>query len=480
MLTATRRYRALFVAPGVPRVFAASLTGRLPIGMAMLLFVLVVHAGTGSYAIGGLAAAANSAATALLGPPMGRLADRGHAARVLVLTGLAQGAALVALVIVLHAHLSGPIVIVIAAIAGMVNPPIAAVTRTVLPRLAPDAQTRRTAFALDAMLVEITYVVGPALVGAVSAILDGYAATLLAAAFTVIGALWLAAAPSVRHEYALVSLRSAVAPNRADPTGIALPPAGIAVVPAGIAGVATAETGPDANGDGSAPSGPQQTPPPSTSPWRRILGPLVSGGLRVVLVVSVLEAAAFGVLEVAIPAYMNGRGQAAIAGLIFSVWSAGSIVGGLWFGGRDFRAPLSRQYAILMALNVVGFSGILLAGGPATLAPLLFLAGLVISPTTAVEAALVNELTPRHQTTEAFTWSGTAIYLGFGLGSALASVVMSSSLGSGGALTTAALLAVGLSATGTVLTFAGRRSLTRRPYAEPSHPAVHAAVSSHH
>jgi MFS family permease len=444
MRTAVTRYRALLAVPGAGRVFAASLTGRLPIGMAMLLLVIAVHAGTGSYAVAGLAAAANSAATALFGPPLGRLADRGHATRVLALTGLAQGAALVGLVIALRAHTAGPAVLAMAALAGAVNPPIAAVTRTVLPRLAPDEQTRQTAFALDAILIEITYLVGPALVGAVSAIFDGYVATLLAAALNVVGALWLAGAPAVRHGYRVERRRT---------TGnLALPPAGVAVVHATRDAAAAA--------DGS---------PPLTL-WRRALGPLVSPGLRIVLAVSVLQAAAFGVLEVALPAYMNARGEAAIGGLLFSVWSGGSIVGGLWFGGRDIRSPLHRQYAILMALNLVGFGGILLAGGPLggaplTLAPLLFLAGLVISPTTAVEAALVTELAPRSQTTEAFTWSGTAIYLGFAGGTGMASVVMSGSLGTGSALATAAAFAVGLCATGTVFAVAGRRALARRQVA---------------
>ena len=282
---ATRRYHTLFVAPGVRTLFASSLIGRLPVGMAMLLFVLVVHAGTGSYTIAGLAAAANAAATAFCGPPLGRLSDRGHASLILVLTGLAQGATLVGLVVGLRMHLGGPAIIGIGAIAGVVNPPIAAVTRTVLPRLAPDVQSRTTAFAMDALLVEFTFVLGPALVGIVSAIWDGYTATLLAAALNVIGSLWLAAARSVRHGYREVAAQ--------------------------IRTSAPAHAG---------------------SRWRRLIGPLASGGLRIVLIVSVLEAAAFGVLEVAIPAYTNARGLPQAGGLLFAIWSGGSIVGGLWYG----------------------------------------------------------------------------------------------------------------------------------------------------
>jgi MFS family permease len=403
---AARRYHTLFTAPGVRNLFAASITGRLPVGMAMLLFVLVVHAGTGSYQVAGLAAAANSAATALFGPTMGRLADRGHAAPLLVITGLAQGAALAGLVFALRGHLGAGVIVGIAAVTGAVNPPIAAVTRTALPRLAPDEESKQTAFALDAVLIEITFVVGPAIIVTIQSFSDAYAATLFAAALNVIGSLWLAAAPSVRHGYAV------------------------------------------------------EAPPRNADRWKRIIGPLASRGLRVVLVVSILEAAAFGVLEVAIPAYTNAIGRSGLGGLLYAVWSGGSIIGGMWFGGQDFAAPLHRQYATLMCLNLVGFSGVLLAGGPVSLAVLLFLAGLVISPTTAVEAALVAELSPREARTEAFTWSGTAIYLGFALGSGLAAVALSGTLGTTSALTSATLLAVGLCAGGTTLTFLERRSLS--------------------
>jgi MFS family permease len=406
MRKAARRYHALFTAPGVRNVFAASIVGRLPVGMAMLLFVLVVHAGTGSYAVAGLAAAANSAATALFGPTMGRLADRGHTALLLVVTGLAQGASLVALVFALRGHLDASVIVAIAAVTGAVNPPIAAVTRTVLPRLAPDEESKQTAFALDAVLVETTFVVGPAIIVAIQSFSDAYAATLFAAALNVVGSLWLAAAPSVRHGYVV------------------------------------------------------DAPPRHANRWRRIIGPLASRGLRVVLVVSILEAAAFGVLEVAIPAYTNAIGRSELGGLLYAVWSGGSIIGGLWFGGQDFTAPLHRQYLILMCLNLLGFSGVLLAGGPASLAILLFLAGLAISPTTAVEAALVADLSPEEARTEAFTWSGTAIYLGFALGSGLAAVALSGSLGTTSALTSATLLAVGLCAAGTTLTLLERRSLS--------------------
>jgi MFS family permease len=424
MKTAARRYRALLSAPGAGNLLSASLIGRLPVGMAMLLFVLVVHAGTGSYTVAGLAAAVNAGSTSFAAPLLGRLSDRGHAAWVLIGTGLAQGASLVALVVGLRAGLSDWLIIGIAAVTGVVNPPVGAVTRTVLPRMAPDEESRNTAFALDALLVELSFVLGPAIVGVIAALSSGYVAALLAAALNVVGSIWLALCPIVRHGYSRLLPQVEGRDRRQQPASFRVEPA-----------------------------------PDHGSRWARLIGPLSSRGLRTVLLASILWAGAFGVLEIAIPAFTTAQGEPQLGGLMFAVWSGGSIVGGVWFGGQDFRTPINRLYLILMALNVIGFGAIALAGSMWTLAILLFLAGLVISPTTALESAMVTALAPRGMTTEAFTWSGTAIYLGFALGSGTASVSLSGSLGTSSALSAASLLAVGLSFIGTLLVVAERRSL---------------------
>src|SRR5262249_6918715 len=151
----------------------------------------------------------------------------------------------------------------ISAAAGVVNPPVGAVVRTLLPRLAPDVHVRATAFAVDAITLDLTYVVGPALVGVVSAVWDGYAAALTSAGLTVLGALLLATAPALRVGY-----QAAVRSN---------------------------------------------------SP-RALIGPLRRSGVRIVLLVTALEAAAYGVLEVAIPAYASGRGAPQAGGILFAVW----------------------------------------------------------------------------------------------------------------------------------------------------------------
>jgi len=411
---ALRRYRDLLRTPGVVRIAVPSLVGRLPFGMLTLLFVLVVAEGTGSYGAAGLATAANSALTALVGPVLGRLADRGRAVGVLVWCGLAQAALLVGLVLALRAGAAAWAAIVLAGLAGAVNPPIDPVTRAVLPRIAPKHV--RTGYALDAIAVELTYVVGPALVGLITAVADAYTATLVAAAVTAAGSIGLATAAPVRRGW------------------------------------------------------------PAQPATRRRVSPVRSAGMLVVLAVAGLAAVAYGVMEVAIPAHAAAEGHADEAGLLIAVWSVGSIVGGLWYAGRTFRTPPWRQYGILMLGNVAGFGVILLQQNLWSLAVLLLFAGLFVAPTTTLEFTLVAQLTPDESRAEAFTWANTAVYLGFAAGSALAGSALSSVLGTPNGLTIAGACAVGVVALGAVVAWAGRRAL--RPTSANGVPGARTGAES--
>ncbi|WP_203707147.1 MFS transporter [Asanoa iriomotensis] len=398
-----RRYRDLLRTPGVLRIAVPSLVGRLPIGMLTLLFVLVVAAGTGSYGAAGLATAANSALTAFVGPVLGRLADRGRAVGVLVWCGLAQAGLLVGLVLALRGGGPAWLAILLAGLAGAVNPPIDPVTRAVLPRITRGPEQMRTAYALDAIAVDLTYVVGPAVVGLITAVADAYVATLVAAAVTVVGSIGLATAGPVRRGW------------------------------------------------------------PAPPPNRRRVSPLRSAGMLVVLAVAGLASIAYGLLEVAIPAHAALEGHAHQAGLLIAVWSAGSIAGGLWYASRTFRTPPWRQYGILMLGNVAGFGVILLQQNLWSLALLLLFAGLFIAPTTTLEFTLVAQLVPDESRAEAFTWANTSVYLGFAAGSALAGTALAPVLGTPDGLTIAGACAVGAVALGALLAWSARGALRVSP-----------------
>lgn len=401
VVTAARRYHALLVVPGVKRITVPAVIGRLPYGMITLLFVLAVHHGTGSYAVAGLATAVNSALTAVTAPWLGRLADRGRAPEVLTVTGLGNGILLCGLVVALAS--GGPTwsVLAIAGLAGAMNPPIGAVTRVVLPRVAPHLAG--TAYALDTILVELTYVLGPALIAGIAAIGGPYAAVFVTAFMSAAGSVGLASAPAARYN------ASSVSPTES-----------------------------------------------SVSRTRMFSFALVG-----LVLAGVFEAAAYGVMEVAIPAYATEIGQPNAAGAVIAAWSAGSILGGVWFSGR-WQAPAPDVsaadgtstklspwplFALLCTLNAVGFTAIMLTTGLLSLGAILFLGGLVIAPTTTVEIALVTMVVPAARRTEAFTWTSTGVFVGYSGGAALAGVVAAN----GGGLLTSALAATALVVLGAVL-----------------------------
>lgn len=398
VVTAARRYRALLVVPGVVRVAVPSFIGRMPYGMTTLLFVLAVHLGTGSYAVAGLATAAHSGLTALTAPWLGRLADAGHAAVVLCCSGLAYAALLCGLVGALRWHAPVVVIVGLAGLSGMVNPPIAAVTRVVLPRLAPNQAD--TAYALDTIFMELTFILGPMLIALITWLSDPYAAVVVTALLAAGGSVALATAPGLRERYQAAAARR----------------------------------------EGHAPR-----------------GRLLTAGIVTVLVVGALESAAYGVIEVAIPAYASGLGAASASGALVAAWSGGSIIGGIWFSGMNPRAGKAKLLAVLMTLNAVGFASIMLAGGVTSLGVLLFLGGLVIAPTTTVECAIVTALAPAGRTIEAFTWTATGVYVGFAAGTAISGFVV----GHGAGLVTTAVIATGLVATGALLAIGMRRRITR-------------------
>jgi MFS family permease len=379
VVTAARRYRSLLIVPGVKRITVPSVIGRLPYGMTTLLFVIAVQHGTGSYAVAGLATAMNSALTAVTAPWLGRLADRGKAPELLTICGLGNALTLCGMVFALMSHAPAPAVVAIAGLAGATSPPIGAVTRVVLPRVAPDLAG--TAYALDTILVELTYVLGPALIAAIAAAGGPYAAVFVTALLSAAGSVGLASAPAARYN---------------------------------ASGVSSTES--------------------SVSRPR-----LFSFALAGLVLAGAFEAAAYGVMEVAIPAYASDMGQPNGAGAVIAAWSAGSIIGGVWFSGLTPKMSKWRLFALLCALNTAGFAAVTLSSGLLSLGATLFLGGLVIAPTTTVEIALVTLLVPASRRTEAFTWTSTGVFVGYSCGAALAGAVAAA----GGGLTAATVVATG-------------------------------------
>jgi len=187
-------YRSVLGAPGVRWLMATSLVARLPAAMAGLAIILRVSHGTGSYAKAGAVTAAFVVGAALVGPVLGRLADRLGRRPVLLAASVANTAGLVALSRV-PTHDTGTI-LAVAALAGASSPPVAASVRSLWPALVEVAR-RDALYAVDSTLQELTFVVGPALVAIIGSAFGVSAPLVASGAFGLVGTVALVSHPVI-------------------------------------------------------------------------------------------------------------------------------------------------------------------------------------------------------------------------------------------------------------------------------------------
>ncbi|MGI5518363.1 MFS transporter [Streptomyces sp. CA-106131] len=208
-------FRAVLAHRHCSFLLAASVLGRLPLGMLPVALILTAQTDGHSLATAGLLAALYGIAPAFGLPLLGRLADlRGlplpcHLGAVTVAVSLST--------LALAGTTDLPLAVVCAVLAGAGCPPLEGGLRSLWATLLPDDAHVRTAYALDATTQEIVYVAGPALAVAVATWLSPAAALAVAAAATLAGTLVFAAARPVRTWRA--------APRRQDRLGALRPPA---------------------------------------------------------------------------------------------------------------------------------------------------------------------------------------------------------------------------------------------------------------
>jgi MFS family permease len=352
------RYRALFEVPHVRRLVLSGLLARLPAGMIGLALLLLVRERGGGYAVAGAVSAAYFVATAVGAPIAGRLVDRRGQTRILLRRALLFPALLLGVCAL--ALLDAPLAATTAcaAAAGALMPPVGASLRALWPRLFPDAERRSAAYALEASLQEITFVVGPLLVALLTTVASPVLALAVAAAAGGIGTLLIALAPPVRAWL------------------------------------------PEERHAGS------------------ILGALDSPGVLTVVALATSLGLGFGATEVGFPAFAEGHGGAELGSIPLALFAGGSLVGGLVAGALVTVSPV-RLLRLSTALLVAGLALPLLGWSLPSMAVLAFLAGLPIAPVVMSAYGLIDAVARRGTAAEAFAWISTAVFVGFSAGMAL-------------------------------------------------------------
>jgi MFS family permease len=365
-------YRGLLAEPALRRLAIADAFARLPQGMVSIT-VLLVAAEHASMAVAGLVVAGYTLGQAVTGPVRGRLADRYGLTRVAACCTLGYALALLALLAGAITRAPAGLLIGAATTAGLVNPPLSPGMRSLWSARA-GARFTQAAFALDAAVFDLAYIIGPVLAGALA---TGFAP---AAALGLMLALTGAAVVIIGRQ------------PRDRPAG--------------------------------RPRGRPAGPPPERRSRPRF--PLRSAGLGCLLLTGALVNAALTATEVALTGYARYHDALWAAGPLLAGVSAGSILGSLLLGARTSGARTSPGRLRRLLACYAGGLALLTAAGlyPPLLAVAAPLAGLFLGPVLATLFSGAAAAAPSGSGTETQAWLNSIMNGGAAAGAAAAGALL--------------------------------------------------------
>jgi MFS family permease len=349
-------YRQVLALPGVRGLLFVAVLARVPAtAIAITLTLHVVNALGLSWAQAGLATAAYTIGAAVGQPVTGRVLDRRGMRFTMAATGGASG------VIWLVAPHLGYVALLMAALAGgLFAPPIYSAVRLSLAVMVP-AEQRRTAYALDSMIVELSFMVGPAL------------AVVLATSL---------------------------------PAGMGLDALAIGLV-ASSAGLWWLDSPTQPEGAARAAS------PVARHTW-------FSPRLAALMVVGVAATFVLSATDLSLVATLRADGAQRWTGLAFAVWCAYSLLGGLVFGAGRWRISALGLVAGMAVLTIpVG-----LADGWPWLMLALLPSGVLCAPSMTAANDNLAHIVPPQSRGEASGLLGSAFTVGTAVGAPIAGVAI--------------------------------------------------------
>jgi predicted MFS family arabinose efflux permease len=365
------RYRDLLALEGFRRLLVSAVLARLPSGMFSLAILLFVKAQTGSFLLAGISVGAFTLVGALVSPPLGRAVDRFGQARVLLPAAVCQAALLILFVLVVPLGIPAGAIVALAALAGAALPPVSGCVRALWPKVSPDAHTLELAYSLDAISQEAIYTLGPLLAGTVAVAISPRAGVALCALVTLGGTFLFVSSPHSSRQSG-----RARGPSRA--------------------------------------------------------GVLAHPGVRALLLSAVFGGGVVGAAEVGLPALAIEVGSRASAGLLLALFSIGSMLGGLLYGARAWRAKVAARYVITLLGLELAMAPLVAIHSLLAAVPFSVVAGLGVAPMLSCQFSLMGALAPVDATTEAFSWHRAATVAGIAAGSALGGALVEAA-GPGGA-----------------------------------------------
>ena len=349
-------YRELFAAPGAGGFALAGLLARIPLPMIGIGVITMLSQLRGSYALAGAVSASFVLTYALVSPQVSRWVDRRGQSRVLP---LATAISVLGLLLLLGAtwwQASDWILFAGAVLAGFM-PSMSAMVRARWTVIYRGQDRLQTAYSLETVLDEVTFIAGPPL---------------------------------------SVGLAVAVFPQ----AGVL---AAVVLLIAGVSALLLQK--------GSEP--PIQVQEQCSRP-----SVLRLNSVRSLALLMVAMGVVVGTVDIVSVAFAEQMGRPGAASLVLSAYALGSCVAGLVFGGLKLNIPLHRLLLLGGLATAATTLPLLLVASVAQLAGAVLLAGLFFAPTMIVAMSLVERVVPEQQLTEGMTWLLAGLNIGVAMGAA--------------------------------------------------------------
>lgn len=357
-------YRELFAASGTKGFSLVGLVARIPLPMTGIGIITMLSQLRGSYGLAGAVSAAFVLTYALLSPQISRLVDRHGQRRVLPIATAISVLGMALLLACAHWQAPDWTLFIGAVLAGSM-PSMSAMVRarwTALYRGQPHLQT---AYSLETVFDEVTFIAGPPLSVGLSVAVFPQAGPLAAALLLMLGV------------FALVMQHSTEPPVEAQDAATA--------------------------GSGSV---------------------IRLANVRLLALLMVAMGVIVGTVDIVSVAFAEQVGQPAAASLVLSAYAVGSCVAGLLFGALKLQTPLHRLLLLGGLATAATTLPLLLVGSIAALAGAVLVAGLFFAPTMIVAMSLVERLVPERRLTEGMTWLLAGLNVGVALGAAASGQVV--------------------------------------------------------
>jgi MFS family permease len=362
-----RPYADIFRIPGAWRFSAAGVIGRMPMSMFGLGTVLLISAATGKYGMAGAVSAVGSLGYAFSSPRIARLVDSRGQRRVLLPLLAVFAVATAVLIVAVELRLPTWAFFIPGAIAGATMPSLGTMVRARWSALLAGTPRLHAAFSFESVADELCFIIGPAAVTLLATEVFPAAGVGVAALLCLGGTLWFAAEHGTEPE---VTRDAQALPRKRRGQGAPAP------------------------------------------------------GLVIVAPVYLLLGAMFVSIDLSTVSFAQHFGHKPLAGLILGTYAFGSATGGLWYGSRQWRAPVETRFAVALTVTVLGVATFWAQPNLVTLTCGIYLCGLAIAPTLIAGFSLLEAQAKPGRTTEAMSWLSSGIAVGVAAGASVVGFII--------------------------------------------------------